>query len=111
MLAELDVEGAKVGLKINKEKTKFMATENLKYNELKLNDSQIEKADRYVHLEEGKLNNDNHGDISRRQKATWKKPGEMPAVLSLKFKPEVRKSLFNTTILKAFAYGSESWGL
>ena len=111
MLKELDTEGAKIGLKINVAKTKFMATDDLK-GEIKLGDGQIEKVDRYVYLgQEVRINNDICGEISRRQRAAWAKFEEISSVLKLKLKPEMRASLFNSTVLKAFTYGCESWAL
>lgn len=50
MLTELDIQGAKIGLKINVAKTKFMTREDLKGYVMRYGDGQIENVDRHLGL-------------------------------------------------------------
>ena len=71
MLRELEKEGKKAGLKINRSKTKFMKSAALKKAPVTLCGRAME-VDSCVCLgQEGNMLNDLAGEISRRQRADW----------------------------------------
>ena len=112
MLRELEKEGAKVGLKINHSKTKFMRSPTLPRARIKVGGEEIEEVDKYVYLgQEVNIENDLKGEVSRRRKAGWMKFVQEKEVLKSKLDSEVRANIFNSTILPAMLYGSETWSL
>lgn len=55
MIEDLDRESLKVGLKMNRQKTKIMFNSLAKKQEFKINNERLECAKEYVYLEQGRL--------------------------------------------------------
>ena len=112
MLRELDAESRKVGLKLNRSKTKYMRSRDLKKEKITINGEEIEEVNKYVYLgQEVNMRNDLDGEISRRKKAGWCSFMSAKDILQGSISMKVRANLFSSMVMPAMLYGSETWSL
>jgi hypothetical protein len=94
------------GLKINKDKTKFLASGETGEVYLMLNGNQIERFESYIYL--GRLlsmSQDLNKELDRRAKAAWTSYSRVSDVLRGLNNPDLRARLFDSTILPALKLG------
>lgn len=112
MLRELDDESKKIGLKLNRSKTKYMRSRDLKKVKVLINGEEIEEVDKYVYLgQEVNMRNDLEGEVSRRKRAGWSSFMSIKDILQRSIPKKVRANLFTSTVMPAMLYGSETWSL
>ena len=110
MLRELEKEGKKVGLKINRSKTKFMTSAALPRARITLGGEALEEVESYVYLgQEVNMRNDIAKEISRRRQAGWLKFNQEREVLKSDLDQKRKAEIFNSTVIPAMIYGSETW--
>ncbi|EYC17888.1 hypothetical protein Y032_0029g1939 [Ancylostoma ceylanicum] len=110
MLNELEKEGRRVGLRINRSKIKLMRSQCAPEMPITLEDEAIEEVGSYVDLgQEVNTSNDLTCEILRRRKTGWLKFNEEKEVLLSKIDPKRNAEIFNTTVLPAMIYGCETW--
>ena len=110
MLSELEHEGKKVGLRINRSKTKFMRSAALKRMPVALCGEAIEEVKSYIYLgQEVNMRNDLAGEIARRQRAGWMKFNELKEIWQSTLEARRKAEIFNSAVLPAMLYGSETW--
>uniref|UniRef100_A0A7I4Z5R5 Reverse transcriptase domain-containing protein n=1 Tax=Haemonchus contortus TaxID=6289 RepID=A0A7I4Z5R5_HAECO len=102
----------KAGLNINMKKTKCMRNEYSDRNPVYLQGEPLEDVDEYVYL--GRLlnmKNDLKSELMRRKKAGWAAYNSIRNVIEHTRDDELRANLFNSTVLPALSYASETWSL
>ena len=111
MLQELNARSKEVGLKINASKSKVMQSAGMPRAHIQVDGKFLEEVDSYVYLgQEINMRHDHLPEVLRRRAAGWRAFYSIADIL----KGATRKSrshLFNTTVLKAMTYGSETWSL
>uniref|UniRef100_A0A914VNL8 Reverse transcriptase domain-containing protein n=1 Tax=Plectus sambesii TaxID=2011161 RepID=A0A914VNL8_9BILA len=112
MLRELDRESARVGLRMNRSKTKWMKNHQVGEGNIKIGSEEIEEASSYVYLgQEITMEHAISRELSRRRKAAWTSYSTISEAATTTNNPRLQAHLFNTTILPALLYGSEIWSL
>ena len=116
MLEELNREGMKDGMKMNKKKTRVMFnTQGKKYQRtgIKIDNEKIEEVEEYIYL--GQLitaNNEINKEIDRRITAGWQRFGQYSEFLRKKSIPlRLKKRIIDGVILPAMTYAAETWTL
>lgn len=112
MLNELNDASTAVGLRINRAKTQAMRNNHCAEAEMKLEDTDIIFTEKYVYL--GQQITADHkidGEIRRRRSSAWNNFNKIREVLKTTKDVKVRAHLFNSTVLPALNYGSETWTL
>ena len=101
MIQEVEEKSKAVGLKLNRQKTKVLLSEYVPQAPIIIGDTEIERVDNYVYLGQNITAEHNiRREITRRNKAGWNS-----------FNSSLRSQLFNSTVLPAMSYGSETWPL
>jgi hypothetical protein len=110
MLQELNEASTKVGLRINRSKTQAMKNAYCTSGTMKLGDEEIEFVDKYVYLGQ-QVTHDHKIDeeIRRRRSAAWLSFKGIKELLANTKDEKLRAHLFNSTVLPALNYGSETW--
>uniref|UniRef100_A0A7I4Z298 Reverse transcriptase domain-containing protein n=1 Tax=Haemonchus contortus TaxID=6289 RepID=A0A7I4Z298_HAECO len=93
-------------------RTKCMRNEYSDRNPVYLQGEPLEDVDEYVYL--GRLlnmKNDLKIELMRRKKAGWAAYNSIRNVIEHTRDDELRASLFNSTVLPALSYASETWSL
>ncbi|CAM4422757.1 unnamed protein product [Lepidochelys kempii] len=73
---------------------------------------QIEKIEQYVYLgQEINMCHNQEGELLQRKKAGWGIFNSIKDVLQVKIDKAIHASLFNSTVLPAMLYGSDTWVL
>ena len=117
MLEELQHESAKIGLRINQSKTKFMRNDDAALKDFVLQQQRLEEVDEYVYLGQNVCIRHEEGrtrmakEIGRRQKAAWSSYNSMKEILNNTKDQDIRANLFNSTVAAALLYGCETWSL
>ncbi|EYC36035.1 hypothetical protein Y032_0942g3146 [Ancylostoma ceylanicum] len=109
MLRRLDEEGSKAGLTINKTKTKVMRSAFSSQQLVLFQGVLHEDVSEYVYL--GRLlnmENDIKPEIARRGRAGWAAYNSFKSDIK---DQKLRAVLFNSTVLPALCYASETWAL
>ncbi|XGW11186.1 hypothetical protein V3C99_012578 [Haemonchus contortus] len=112
MLAELNKAGKKVGLRmrINQTKTQFMKNAWADVGQIKIDGTPIKETSSYVYLGRSmNMDNDMREELVRRQKAAWAAFRPLKEVTNHVPDPVHRANLFDSTVLPALCYGSETW--
>ena len=102
MLTDLNKESMKIGLKINKTKTKIMFNDKVTPNEIKINGKTLEEVEECVYL--GKritLKKDHDDEIKRRIKIGWKTSGINRDVLKSKMPMCLKRKVYNQCVIPA----------
>ncbi|KAK0425018.1 hypothetical protein QR680_008985 [Steinernema hermaphroditum] len=110
MVSELDEASRKSGLRMNREKTKILATEEAS---ILLNAEEIEQVEAFVYLgQEVRLRRDHYKEITRRIQSGWNVFRRYKDFLtSRSVLMRWKRRLFDQCVLPAMLYGSETWSL
>lgn len=109
MLQDLSQESKKVGLTMNKAKTKIMTTRS--HRQITVEGEEIESVDSYVYL--GHLiafGNQMDLEIERRITNSWKRYWSLKEVMKSKqYSTAIKRKLYQTCILPVLTYGCQTW--
>ncbi|KAK0405475.1 hypothetical protein QR680_018015 [Steinernema hermaphroditum] len=108
MVTELDEVSRRSGLKMNREKTKILATEEAS---ILVNGEEIEQVEAFVYLgQEVRLRRDHSKEITRRIQSGWNVFRKYKDFLtSRSVLMRWKRKLFDQCVLPAMLYGSEGW--
>ena len=112
MMEELNTESLKVGLKMNRKKTKVMFNQFIQPHRIKVEDEEIEAVEEYVYL--GQLiesTSDHSKEIKRRIGMGWSAFGKQNSVMKSKLPLSLKRKVYNQCILPVLTYGSETWSI
>ena len=116
MLEDLNNEGKRDGMKLNKKKTKIMCNEVARSTlrtGVMIDGEQLEEVTEYKYL--GRLvtsGNDNSKEIAQRITSGWRKFGEYRHVLKDRNIPIcLKRTIMDTVTLPGMTYGAETWAL
>ena len=116
MLEDLNNEGKKDGMKLNKKKTKIMCNEVARRRPrtgVKIDAEQLEEVTEYKYL--GRLitsGNELSKEIGERVTSGWRRFGDYSHFLRDKKIPTcLKRKIMDTVILPAMTYGAETWTL
>ena len=116
LLNNLNEEGRKDGMRMNKKKTKIMCNEIAKRRQRKgilIYGEQLEVVEEYKYL--GRLltpGNEMAKEIDERITSAWKRFGQYSTFLRDQRMPIcLKRKIMDTVILPAMAYGAETWSL
>ncbi|KAK6748226.1 hypothetical protein RB195_001071 [Necator americanus] len=110
MLTEFDETCGCIGLQLNLNKTMFMRNGWVSDAPLTLNGTNMSECTSYFYLGR-KLNtmNDLTPELGRRRRAAWGAYKSIEDVVKKTRNTRLRAHLFNTTVLPALTYASETW--
>ncbi|EYC37504.1 hypothetical protein Y032_0784g2336 [Ancylostoma ceylanicum] len=112
MLADFDDACGKIGLQLNLTKTMFMRNGWVPDAPFSLNGTTISECSSYVYLgREVNMMNDLAPELGRRKRAAWGAYKSIEDVVKKTKNIRLRAHLFNTTVLPALTYASETWAL
>ena len=112
MLADFDSVCGSVGLQLNLTKTMFMRNGFVPDAPFALNGTIISECSSYVYLgREVNMMNDLGPELSRRKRAAWGAYKNVEEVLGRTKNIRLRAHLFDSTVLPALTYASETWAL
>ena len=109
-LNNLNKESRKIGLKIHKGKTKYMA--NYESNDtIEIDNEPIEKVDRYKYLGQTVMLDDHtREEVMIRIKAGWSCFGRFKDILcDTRLPMSIRRRMYNQCIIPTMTYGAETW--
>jgi hypothetical protein len=116
LLNELNKEGRKDGMKMNKKKTKIMCNEIARKGRrtgIMVDGEQLEEVNEYKYL--GRLltpGNEMAKEIDERITSAWKRFGQYSTFLRDQRMPMcLKRKIMNTVILPSMTYGAETWSL
>ncbi|KAK6737296.1 hypothetical protein RB195_019782 [Necator americanus] len=110
MLTEFDKTCGCIGLQLNLQKTMFMRNGWVSDAPFTLNGTNISECTSYVHLgRELSMMNDLTRELGRRRRAAWGAYKSIEDVVNKTRNTRLRVHLFNTTVLPALTYASETW--
>ena len=112
MLDQLCAESAKVGLKMNMNKTKIMNNKLCPLNNINVNGEVLQKVENYIYLGH-QINCDNNNilEINRRIGLGWAIFGKHREIFKSNMPISLKTKLYNQVILPVITYGSETWTL
>uniref|UniRef100_A0A7I4Z2I0 Reverse transcriptase domain-containing protein n=1 Tax=Haemonchus contortus TaxID=6289 RepID=A0A7I4Z2I0_HAECO len=112
MLAEFDNACGKIGLRLNLTKTMFMKNGLVPDAPFILNGTNISECSSYVYLSrEVNMMNDLAPEMSRRKRAASGAFKNIEGVVKKTKNIRLRAHLFDTAVLPALTYASETWAL
>nr|CDJ86668.1 endonuclease-reverse transcriptase [Haemonchus contortus] len=112
MLAQFDSACGKIGLKLNLTKTMFMKNGLVPDAPFTLNGTNISECSSYVYLVwEVNMMNDLAPELCRRKRAAWGAFKHIEGVVKKTKNIRLRAHLFDTAVLPALTYASETWTL
>nr|CDJ94198.1 uncharacterized protein LOC100892795 [Haemonchus contortus] len=112
MLAEFDNACGKIGLRLNLTKTMFMKNGLVPDAPFTLNGKNISECSSYVYLgREVNMMNDLAPELCRRKRAAWGAFKNIEGVVKKTKNIRLRAHLFDTAVLPALTYASETWTL
>ncbi|KAK6757391.1 hypothetical protein RB195_015300 [Necator americanus] len=110
MLTEFDETCGCIGLQLNLQKTMFMRNGWISNAPFTLNETNISECTSYVYLGRGlNMMNDLTPELGRRRRAAWGVYKSIEDVVKNTRNTWLRAHLFNTTVLPALTYASETW--
>ncbi|KAK6743985.1 hypothetical protein RB195_010967 [Necator americanus] len=110
MLTEFDETCGSIGLQLNIQKTMFMRDGLVSDAPFTLNGTNISECTSYVYLgRELNMMNDLTPELGRRRRAAWGAYKSIEDVVKKTRNTRLRAHLFNTTVLPALTYASETW--
>lgn len=110
MLNELNTESEKAGLRINIGKTQFIRNEQAAAGTIHLAGQAIEEVEEYIYLGRAiNAKNTLTSELARRTRAGWAAFGNIKETLGTLNDKHLKANLFNTCVLPALCYGSETW--
>ena len=110
MLSDINKESKKVGLKMNKAKTKILLNSKASVEPITIDNEQLEKVNEYIYL--GQLitpGNGNEPEIRRRMKIGWKAFAKYKDILNSKIPMCLKRKVYDSCILPSMTYGCETW--
>ena len=110
MIDELNRESLKVGLKMNKKKTKIMFNRHIQAEQIQIQNEVLEVVNEYLYL--GQLvqtNTSFETEIKRRIKLGWSAFGRHSNILQGSLPLCLKRKVFNQCVLPVMTYGSETW--
>uniref|UniRef100_A0A7I4YF30 Reverse transcriptase domain-containing protein n=1 Tax=Haemonchus contortus TaxID=6289 RepID=A0A7I4YF30_HAECO len=112
MLAEFDSACGKIGLRLNLTKTMFMKNGLVPNAPFTLNGKNISNCSSYVYLcRKVNMMNDLAPELCRRKRAAWEAFRYIEGVVKKTKNIRLRAHLFDTAVLPALTYASETWTL
>ncbi|VDO78937.1 unnamed protein product [Heligmosomoides polygyrus] len=112
MLADFDRVCGSVGLQLNLTKTIFMRNGQVSDAPFSLNGTNISECVSYVYLgRKVNMANDQAPELSRRKQAAWGASKSVEEVVKKTKNVRLRAHLFDSTVLPALAYTSETWAI
>uniref|UniRef100_A0A0K0CV01 Reverse transcriptase domain-containing protein n=1 Tax=Angiostrongylus cantonensis TaxID=6313 RepID=A0A0K0CV01_ANGCA len=112
MLADFDKACGKIGLRLNLKKTMFIKNGLVSFAPFTLNGTNISEYSSYVYLgREINMMNDLAPELSRRKRAAWGAFKSIENVVKRTKNTRLRAHLFDSTVLPALTYASETWSL
>ena len=112
-LGELIRVTSLIGLEAHPGKTQWMANDHCPNGgaDIRIGNSTLEKVGKYVYLgREVNPSNSLTAELSRRKQSGWKAFWKLRDVLTnVKLSKEVKAKVFNTHVLPAMTYASETW--
>ncbi|VDP29720.1 unnamed protein product [Heligmosomoides polygyrus] len=112
MLADFDRVCGNVGLQLNLTKTIFMSNGQVSDAPFSLNGANISECSSYVYLgREVNMANDLAPELSRRKRAAWRAFKSVEEVAKKTKNVRLRAHLFDSTVLPALTYASETWAI
>ncbi|KAK6755348.1 hypothetical protein RB195_013992 [Necator americanus] len=110
MLNELNEEGKRIGLRINRKKTQFMKNAYCEDGGVQLEGSQIVETPSYVYLRRSmNMENDLKEELNRRMRAAWAAFAAVREATDQLTDQDLRAHLFDSTVLPALCYAAETW--
>ncbi|KAK6761370.1 hypothetical protein RB195_022435 [Necator americanus] len=110
MLTEFDGTCGCIGLQLNLQKKMFMRNGWVSDAPFKLNGMNISECTSYVYLGRGlNMMEDLTPELCRRRRAAWRAYKSIEDVVKKTWNAGLRAHLFNTTVLPALTYASETW--
>ncbi|KAK6763162.1 hypothetical protein RB195_023756 [Necator americanus] len=110
MLTEFDEKCGCMGLQLNLQKTMFMRSGWVSDAPFTLNGTNISECTSYVYLgRELNMMNDLTPELGRRRRAAWGAYKSIEDVVKKTRITWLRAHLFNTTVLPALTYASQTW--
>ena len=112
MLNDLNRESLKVGLKMNRSKTKVMFNRNANRLTIKIEDEDLEQVEEYNYLGQIiKLEKDHEIEIKRRITIGWKAFYKNKDIMKSTLPICLKRKVYNECIIPAMTYGCETWKL
>jgi hypothetical protein len=112
MLRELDKEFKNVGLTMNRSKTQWMRNDHAPEGKVVIGHDEIEEVNSYVYLgQELTMRHENSRELARRIRAGWIAFKQNEELFWELTDAKIRADLFNSTVLPAMLYASETWTL
>ncbi|KAK6733759.1 hypothetical protein RB195_017489 [Necator americanus] len=109
MLTEFNETCGCIGLQVNLQKTMFMRNGWISDAPFTLNGTRISEWNSYVYLGRKMNINDLTPELDRRRRAAWGAYKSIEDVVKKTRNTLFRAHLFNTTVLPALTYASETW--
>ena len=110
LINELNTESLKVGLKMNKKKTKVMYNNQVQVEQIQVQDEVLEVVNEYIYL--GQLvqtKTSFEAEIKRRIRLGWSAFGRHKNIFSGSLPLCLKRRVFNQCVLPVMTYGSETW--
>ncbi|KAK6760483.1 hypothetical protein RB195_021810 [Necator americanus] len=110
MLNELNEEGKRIGLRINRKKTQFMKNAHCEDGRVQLEGSQIVETPSHVYLGRSmNMEKDLKEELNRRMRATWAAFVAVREATDQLTDQGLRAHLFDSTVIPALCYAAETW--
>ncbi|XP_037872508.1 uncharacterized protein LOC119629720 [Bombyx mori] len=109
MINQLNVQSKRVGLLMNKDKTKVM-TNSVKHP-IKLEGKTLEFVNKYIYLgkEISFEDRSEEEEVQRRINMSWKKYWSLKEIMKGDYPLHLKKTVMDTCILPTLTYGCQSW--
>ena len=112
MIEDLNRESQKVGLKMNRGKTKVMFNQFMQPRQIKIEDEIIGTVEEYVYLGQIiKPTPDHTREIKRRIGMGWSAFGKVSSIMKSKMPLSLKRRVYNQNVLPVIIYGSETWSV
>nr|CDJ95062.1 unnamed protein product [Haemonchus contortus] len=110
MVQELDDVSKAIGLTMNRSKTMVMRNEWADASPITLEGTTLPFTNSYVYLDRLiSMDNDLRAEITRRRRCAWAAIGNIKEAAHLVSDKKARADLFDSTVLPALCYASETW--
>ena len=112
MLFDINEESKRVGLKMNKAKTKILLNSKASAKSITIDAEELERVNEYIYL--GQLitpGKGNEPEIRRRITIGWKAFAKYKDILNSKTPMSLKRKVYDSCILPSMTYGCEKWKL
>ena len=108
MLRNIEIEGAKVGLRLNAKKTEMMLfNQNVQMDAMSRDGNKIKAVDNFTYL--GGWMKSSEKDFEVRKAQAWSACHKLKKIWSSNLSKKFKIRLFITTVQSILLYGSETW--